>query len=285
MVYAAHLIPYRFYKAVPLVLVPLSIGMLVWVLVKGVATNGANRWIDLGFITIQPSELAKVGVIMGTALILSRTQGEEGANTNAMKWILWMTGAVCGLIISENLSTALLLFGVVFLMMYVGRVPMKQLGKVVLAIVVVGTLFGSLLLLPYKTLDSVPGLNRLTTWKARFERFFDKSDPVPAAKFQITDENYQETHAAMAIASSNVIGRGPGNSVERDYLPQAYSDFIFAIIVEELGLLGGAFVVFLYIVLLVRAAKIAQKCRGYFPAFLVMGCALLVSALCDQKDI
>ena len=278
VVYAAHLIPYRFYKAVPLVLVPLSIGMLVWVLVKGVATNGAARWIDLGFITIQPSELAKVGVIMGTALILSRTQGEEGANTNAMKWILWMTGAVCGLIISENLSTALLLFGVVFLMMYVGRVPMKQLGKVVLAIDVVGTLFGSLLLLPYKTLDSVPGLNRLTTWKARFERFFDKSDPVPAAKFQITDENYQETHAAMAIASSNVIGRGPGNSVERDYLPQAYSDFIFAIIVEELGLLGGAFVVFLYIVLLVRAAKIAQKCRGYFPAFLVMGCALMLVA-------
>lgn len=278
VVYIAHLIPYRFYKAVPLVLVPLSIGMLIYVLAKGVATNGAARWIDLGFITIQPSELAKVGVIMGTALILSRTQNEDGANSNAMKWILWMTGAVCALIISENLSTALLLFGVVFLMMYVGRVPMKQLGKVVLAIVVVGTLFASLLLLPYKTLDSMPGLNRLTTWKARFERFFESSDPVPAAKFQIKDENYQETHAAMAIASSNVVGRGPGNSVERDYLPQAYSDFIFAIIIEELGLLGGAFVVFLYIVLLVRAAKIAQKCRGYFPAFLVMGCALMLVA-------
>ena len=278
VVYIAHLIPYRFYKAVPLVLVPLSIGMLIYVLAKGVATNGAARWIDLGFITIQPSELAKVGVIMGTALILSRTQSEDGANSNAMKWILWMTGAVCALIISENLSTALLLFGVVFLMMYVGRVPMKQLGKVVLAIVVVGTLFASLLLLPYKTLDSMPGLNRLTTWKARFERFFESSDTVPAAKFQIKDENYQETHAAMAIASSNVVGRGPGNSVERDYLPQAYSDFIFAIIIEELGLLGGAFVVFLYIVLLVRAAKIAQKCRGYFPAFLVMGCALMLVA-------
>ena len=278
VVYAAHLIPYRFYKAVPLALVPLSIGMLIFVLVKGVATNGAARWIDLGFITIQPSELAKVGVIMGTALILSRLQTENGAKENAMKWVLWMTGVVCALIISENLSTALLLFGVVFLMMYVGRVPMKQLGRVVLVFGVVGTLFASLLLLPYKTLDSVPVLDRLTTWKARFERFFDSSDPVPAAKFQITDENYQETHAAMAIASSNVIGRGPGNSVERDYLPQAYSDFIFAIIIEELGLLGGAFVVFLYIVLLIRAAKIAQKCRGYFPAFLVMGCALMLVA-------
>ena len=278
VVYMAHLIPYRFYKAVPLVLVPLSIGMLIWVLVKGVVTNGAARWIALGFITIRSSDLAKVGVIMGTALILSRTQSEDGANTNAMKWILCMTGAVCVLIISENLSTAVLLFGVVFLMMYVGRVPMKQLGKVVLVFGVIGVLFASLLLLPYKTLDSVPGLDRLTTWKARFERFFDSSDPVPAAKFQITDENFQETHATMAIASSNVIGRGPGNSVERDYLPQAYSDFIFAIIIEELGLAGGAFVVLLYIILLIRAAKIAQKCRSYFPAFLVMGCALMLVA-------
>ncbi len=278
VVYVAHLIPYRFYKAVPLVLIPLSVGMLIWVLVKGAVTNGAARWIDLGFITIQPSELAKVGVIIGTALILSRLQTEDGAKENAMKWVLWMTGIVCALIVSENLSTAVLLFGVVFLMMYVGRIPMKQLGKLVLVLGVAIALFASLLLLPYKTLESIPGLDRLTTWKARFERFFEASDPVPAAQFKITDENFQETHATMAIASSNVIGRGPGNSVERDYLPQAYSDFIFAIIIEELGLLGGAFVVLLYIILLIRAAKIAQKCRGYFPAFLVMGCALMLVA-------
>ena len=278
VVYAAHLIPYRFYKAVPLVLVPVSVGMLIWVLVKGAVTNGAARWIDLGFITIQPSELAKVGVIIGTALILSRLQTENGAKENAMKWVLWMTGIVCALIVSENLSTAVLLFGVVFLMMYVGRIPMKQLGKLVLVLGVAVALFASLLLLPYKTLESIPGLDRLTTWKARFERFFEASDPVPAAQFKITDENFQETHATMAIASSKIIGRGPGNSVERDYLPQAYSDFIFAIIIEELGLLGGAFVVLLYIILLVRAAKIAQKCRSYFPAFLVMGCALMLVA-------
>ena len=278
VVYVAHLIPYRFYKAVPLVLIPLSVGMLIWVLVKGAVTNGAARWIDLGFITIQPSELAKVGVIIGTALILSRLQTEDGAKGNAMKWVLWMTGIVCALIVSENLSTAVLLFGVVFLMMYVGRIPMKQLGKLVLVLGVAIALFATLLLLPYKTLESIPGLDRLTTWKARFERFFEASDPVPAAQFKITDENFQETHATMAIASSNIIGRGPGNSVERDYLPQAYSDFIFAIIIEELGLLGGAFVVLLYIILLIRAAKIAQKCRGYFPAFLVMGCALMLVA-------
>lgn len=278
VVYIVHLIPYKFYKAVPLVLVPLSVASLIWVLAKGADVNDAARWIDLGFVTIQPSELAKVGVVMGTALILSRMQTKEGASENAMKWVLWMTGVVCVLIVSENLSTAVLLFGVVFLMMYVGRIPLRQLGKVVLSLGVVGGIFLSVLLLvPSDTLEDIPGLNRLTTWQARIKRFGD-AEKVPAAQFQITDKNYQETHATMAIASSNFIGRGPGNSVERDYLPQAYSDFIFAIIIEELGLVGGAFVVLLYIILLIRAAKIAQRCKSYFPAFLVMGCALMLVA-------
>ena len=278
VVYIAHLIPYRFYKTLPLVLVPASICMLIWVLVKGIDVNDAARWMKVAGFTIQPSEFAKVGVVMGTAVILSRMQTEDGATPQAMKWILWMTVIVCGLIAPENLSTAVLLFGVVFLMMYVGRIPMRQLGKLVLVLGAAVALFLSVLLfVPSKTLGNIPGLNRLTTWQARIQRFGD-SEAVPAAQFRITDENFQETHATMAIASSNIIGRGPGNSVERDYLPQAYSDFIFAIIIEELGLLGGAFVVLLYIILLIRAAKIAQKSRGYFPAFLVMGCALMLVA-------
>ena len=278
VVYIAHLIPYRFYKTLPLVLVPASICMLIWVLVKGVDVNDAARWMKVAGFTIQPSEFAKVGVVMGTAVILSRMQTEDGATPQAMKWILWMTVIVCGLIAPENLSTAVLLFGVVFLMMYVGRIPMRQLGKLVLVLGAAVALFLSVLLfVPSKTLGNIPGLNRLTTWQARIQRFGD-SEAVPAAQFRITDENFQETHATMAIASSNIIGRGPGNSVERDYLPQAYSDFIFAIIIEELGLLGGAFVVLLYIILLRRAAKRAQKSRGYFPAFLVMGCALMLVA-------
>lgn len=278
VVYIAHLIPYRYYKAVPIVLVPLSVGMLLWVLFKGTAVNDAARWIKIAGLSLQPSEFAKVGVVMGTALILSRLQGEGEAQSSAMKWILWMTGITCGFIAPENLSTAALLFGVVLVMMYVGRVPWRQLGKLLGTIGIGIALFGSLLLLPYKTLESLPGLNRLTTWKARFERFFKPSESIPAAEFKITNQNYQEVHAKMAIASSNIIGRGPGNSVERDYLPQAYSDFIYAIILEELGLVGGVFVVLLYIILLVRAAKIAQRCRGYFPAFLVMGCALMLVA-------
>ena len=109
VVYVAHLIPYRFYKAVPLALLPVSVGMLVWVLLKGADVNDAARWMTVAGFSIQPSEFAKVGVIMGTALILSRMQTENGATDNAMKWILWMVGIVCGLIAPENLSTAVLL--------------------------------------------------------------------------------------------------------------------------------------------------------------------------------
>ena len=277
-VYAIHRIPYRYYKAVPIILVPASIAMLVWVLLKGSDVNDAARWIKIAGFSLQPSELAKVGVVMGTALILSRMQGDGEAHPNAMKWVLWMTGIVCGLIAPENLSTAALLFGVVFIMMYVGRVPMRQLGKLFLILASSGLVFLAILrFTPSDTLGSIPGLNRLTTWQKRIQRFGD-SDAKPAAQFVITAQNYQETHSTMAIAASNVIGRGPGNSIERDYLPQAYSDFIYAIILEELGLAGGIVVVLLYIVLLVRAAKIAQRCRSYFPAFLVMGCALLLVA-------
>lgn len=277
-VYVIHRIPYRYYKAVPIILVPASIAMLVWVLLKGSDVNDAARWIKIAGFSLQPSELAKVGVVMGTALILSRMQGDGEAHPNAMKWVLWMTGIVCGLIAPENLSTAALLFGVVFIMMYVGRVPMRQLGKLFLILASSGLVFLAILrFTPSDTLASIPGLNRLTTWQKRIQRFGD-SDAKPAAQFVITAQNYQETHSTMAIAASNVIGRGPGNSIERDYLPQAYSDFIYAIILEELGLAGGIVVVLLYIVLLVRAAKIAQRCRSYFPAFLVMGCALLLVA-------
>lgn len=280
VVYIAHLIPYRFYKAVPIVLLPVSVGMLIWLLFdKSDAINDASRWIPIGPISIQPSELAKVGVVMGTALILSRTQTDDGATPDAFKWLLGMSLVVCGLIMPENLSTAALLFLVVLGMMWVGRIPWSQYGKLLLSLVVVGTMFLSIMIfVPPTTLSKIPVLNRLETWQGRILRFVHPSPPVPAAQFTVPDDKFQEVHATMAIASSNIVGRGPGNSVERDILPQAYSDFIFAIIIEELGLLGGIGVVFLYLWLLVRAAKIARRCRSYFPAFLVMGCALMLVA-------
>ena len=122
--------------------------------------------------------------------------------------------------------------------------------------------------------SDIPFLHRFDTWRARIEKF-TSDEVVPAAKFDI-DKDAQIAHARIAVATSNVIGKGPGNSVQRDFLSQAFSDFIFAIIIEELGLVGGVIVVFLYICLLIRVGRIAKKCDRTFPAFLIIGIALLL---------
>jgi cell division protein FtsW len=235
-------------------------------------TNDAGRWIKLLGIQFQPSEFAKMTVMIATAYNLSRGQTEEGANPKAFKYIMGITGLFCLLIFPENFSTAALLFGVVYLMMFIGRIAAKKitiLTSILLGIAVAGVLFLELT----KDVDS-RFLHRFDTWRTRIEKFVS-SEEVPAAKFDI-DRDAQVGHARIAMATSHILGKGPGNSVQRDFLSQAYSDFIFAIIVEELGLLPAAIVVLLYIILLIRAGRIAKKCNRTFPAFLVIGIALLL---------
>ena len=200
----------------------------------------------------------------------------EGANPKAFKYIMWITGIVFILIAPENGSTAMLLFGVVFLMMIIGRVPWKQLLKLISIVGVIAVIFiGMIMVTPAKQYRDIPMMHRVETWQNRIKGFFEDKEAVPAAKYDI-DKNAQIAHANIAIASSNIIGKMPGNSVQRDFLSQAFSDFIFAIVIEELGLLGGGFVVVLYIWLLMRAGKIARKSEKAFPAFLVMGIAILL---------
>lgn len=168
---------------------------------------------------------------------------------------------------SRNGSTAALLFGVVFLMMVIGRVPWKQLAKLMGTVGVVVILFvGIVMVMPTHKLNKVPMMHRVETWQNRIKGFFEDKEAVPAAKYDI-DKDAQIAHANIAIASSNIIGKMPGNSVQRDFLSQAFSDFIFAIVIEELGLLGGAFVVILYIWLLMRAGKIARRSEKVFLPF------------------
>ena len=214
-----------------------------------------------------------MAVIIAVSFILSKTQDDEGANPKAFKYIMILTGLVCMLIAPENLSTAMLLFGVVVLMMFIGRVAFKKLAMLLGGLALVGCL-GAVFLLAIPKDTDIPFLHRFDTWKSRITNFTEKEE-VPAAKFDI-DKDAQIAHARIAIATSNVIGKAPGNSIQRDFLSQAFSDFIFAIIIEELGLVGGAFVVILYIWLLVRTGRIAQKCERTFPAFLVMGIALML---------
>ena len=222
-------------------------------------------------------------------------QTERGADRKAFKHILVIALPMIFLIGLENLSTALLLFASMFLLMFIGRVPWIQLGK--LAGICVGFALMGILLIeivgddtkvedskltkvekvekPKKERGAIEKMfHRADTWKARINKFTDDTEVDP--QDYDLDKDAQVAHANIAIVSSNVIGKGPGNSVERDFLAQAFSDFIYAIIIEEMGLFGAALVVFLYIVLLFRTARIANRCDNNFPAFLCMGFALML---------
>ena len=276
---------------------------LLWVLIGGESINGANRVIQLPGFTFQPSEIAKGTMVLTAAQVLSAMQRDDnsGADPTAMKYILWLVVPATLLIGLENLSTAILLFSVIFVMMFLGRVPMKQMGKLTGVLVLLAGLFLGLVFWMAKLDKEGQALeqaeangqteqvvkidkkdksawekltHRFWTWKNRIAGKEDND--VPAEEYKVTDKNFQVTHANLAIATSGIIGKGPGNSVERDYLPQAFSDFIYAIIIEEMGLIGAIAVVFLYVILLFRAARIASRCENNFPAFLVMGLTLLL---------
>lgn len=287
-------IPCRFFKLMTPFLLFISALTLLWVLIGGQTINGANRVISLVGFTFQPSEIAKGTIVLATAQILSAMQRENGADRKAFKWILWITLPTCFLIGLENLSTAALLFMVVVLMMIIGLVPMRQLGKLI-GICAFLVFFGvSMVMLvgrdntgqeelakteqvqneqPKKKNKIEKLLHRADTWKGRILKFGE--DDVAPKDYDL-DKDAQVAHANIAIVSSGIVGKGPGKSVERDFLSQAFSDFIYAIVIEELGIFGAAFVVLLYVILLYRAARIASRCENNFPAFLVMGLALLL---------
>lgn len=292
-------IPCRYFKLMTPFLLVITGITLLWVLVGGESINGANRVISLpGGVTFQPSEIAKGTMVLITAQILSAMQREDGADKKAFKYILWIVIPTAFLIGIENLSTAALLLAVIFLMMFIGRVPMVQLGKL---LGFSGLLLAGFLTLIFtlgsigesdennkQTVEAVANngetdtkvikgggvFHRFVTWRNRIVKHLNKKDIAPD-EYDL-DKDAQVAHANIAIVSSNIIGKGPGQSVERDFLSQAFSDFIFAIVIEELGIFGAAFVVFLYIVLLYRTARIASQCENNFPAFLVMGLALLL---------
>lgn len=274
-----HNIPCRFFKILPGLLWPLSVLLLLLAMTTGRSTNEANRWFEVAGIQFQPSEFAKGAVVITVALILSFLQEKDGANRRAFNLILGFSVPICLLIFAENISTALLLFGVVVIMMFIGRVPMLQMGKLFGVLAIAG-IAGVMLLFslpdaPHAGIYEQPGFGRVLTAKNRLNKYLVQKGEVAPEDFDM-DKDAQVGHAHIAIASSRGVGLMPGNSVERDYLSQAYSDFIYAIIIEEMGLWGAFIVIFLYAVILVRAGRIASRCERNFPAFLVLGLALLM---------
>lgn len=285
LVWAVHCVPCRYFRVLPVLIDFIAVTLLLVVLLQGAVVNDASRWINIFGIRFQPSELAKCGAVMTTALILSSMQREEGADRKAIKWILTVTGIFLALIVTENLSTAAILFLVVFLQMFIGRVPLSQLGKLLGVTILVGALVGGSIwgITQFDTEHKVAKipvvgsvLHRGETWVQRIEdKFASGKEEVDPMKYDI-DGGAQVAHANIAIASSNFVGKMPGNSTERDFLSQAFSDFIYAIIIEELGIWGGAIVVLLYVFLLFRVGRLANQCERCFPAFLAIGFALLL---------
>lgn len=292
----------KYFKLATPVLLLLAFFSLLWVLIAGQATNDANRWVSFLGIQFQPSELAKGTLVLAVAQVLSAMQTDHGADRKAFKYILIVSAFIILPIAPENLSTAMLIGVTVILMMFIGRVPLDQIGKLLGIFALIGVFAVSMVMLIGKEEkkdaigkkvmteqvvksnvgtdeeDKPNMLDKLThrmgTWKSRILKFLN-NDYVAPENYDL-DRDAQVGHANIAIATSNIIGKGPGNSNERDFLSQAFSDFIYAIIIEEMGIVGAGIVAFLYIILLFRTGRIASRCENAFPAFLALGIALLL---------
>ena len=290
-------IPCKYFKVALPFLLAGSILLLVGVYFAG-AVNDGHRWINILGIKFQPSEIGKGTMVLATAQILSTMQTEHGADRLAFKYVLTVWFMIVPLIFFENLSTAVLLSAVVY--MIIGRVPVSQLGKLLgVALLGITLALSAIMLLgndkereaekegkaktelvttttDKKEENGIASklLHRMDTWKSRIDKFFDTKELTP--KDIDLDADAQRAHANIAIVSSGIKGKGPGNSEECDHLSQAYSDFIFAIIIEEMGIFGAIFVASLYMILLVRTGYIANRCENNFPAYLAMGLALML---------
>lgn len=284
-VWIFHNIPCRWFKLWGPAWVIL-VFMLAYLALFGAKVNDGARWIPVFGIKFQPSEFAKGAVVVIVAIILSTYQTKKGTDKHAFKYIMFFTVITCLLIFSENFSTAGILFIVVLIMMFFGRVPGKQLGKLILALLIAAICgIVAIKVLPINEISKkVKFLHRLDNFASRIDRFTggskeelaDSTKQLGKLDFDLKKEP-QVGHAHIAIAKGGLLGCGPGNSSQRDFLPQAYSDFIFAIIIEELGLVGGAGVVLLYVILLFRASRIANRCERNFPAFVILGLAVLIT--------
>ena len=256
IMYFAHLVPYRYYSRISQVLLYIAIPLLLITLVSGTTINQASRWLTLPGtgITFQTSDFAKLVLVMFVARKLAKSQDNIQDWKNGFRPIIIPVLLVTLLILPANFSTAAVIFTTAVVIMFIGRVNLKYIGLMIGS----GVLLLLILLLIANVKPEV--LPRMETWTARIESFSDDSQ-----------ENYQVKQSKIAIATGGLLGKMPGKSIQRNYLPHPYSDFIFAIIVEEYGVLGGGFVVLLYLILLFRGIKLANKAPGTFGAFLAIG--------------
>ena len=251
LAWLAHKIDYRHYSRLSLYALLLSVPLLLYTYFFGGTTfNDASRWLTIPVInqTFQPSDLAKLALITHLASMLSRRQQHLHDFWNTLFPVMLWVGVICGLIILSNASTALLLFITCLLLMFIGRVPLKQMA----IMVAIGVTLGGVGLVAGQRYKTV--LSRIENWSNK--------DKKPA---------FQLEHSFIAIATGGVTGKGPGKSTERNIMPHPYSDFIYAIIIEEYGMIGGLVVLFLYLAFLYRGLKTVMNSQGAFGGLLSAG--------------
>lgn len=257
---------YKYLLSFASLLLLASFGFLILAKVMGATLNDTDRWIKIFGISFQPSEFAKLAVVIFCARSIAFEQTEEGCDDHVLLRMLWVL-PVLGMIFMENFSTSALLGGVCLFMLFVGRLNMKTFGKIIgSGVVLIGLLVAILFIVPDKQLAKV---GRLLTVKSRLEAFF-----VPSKANK--DDSYQSDQAKIAVARGGLFKIAPGTSVQRNFLPHPYSDFIFAIIVEEYGLGGAGVVMLLYLIILYRVGVVVRRCTRMFPAMLVTGLGLCI---------
>ena len=265
IIIVTHHLPYRIYSSLAGLFLVISIILLVLTLFIGVRVNEATRWIVIpgtGF-RLQTSDVAKIALVIYLARALSQYQHELDNFILVTKVFMAPVAVVCGLILSENLSTAIMIFGICIIILFIGRVPLKFL------LAYLGIALAAIVLFALVLSVVAPESNRVNVWKDRIEHYFKGGGSE--------DDNYQLNQAKIAISTGGLIGKAPGKSTQRNMLPQSNSDFIFAIIIEEYGLIFGAIPLILgYMILLFRGIAIAKKCETAFPAFLVLGLVIMI---------
>jgi cell division protein FtsW len=291
VIYFAHLVNYTFYSKAARVVYLLSIPLLIYTLFFGVTMNEGSRWIRLPLInmTVQTSDMAKLALFMYLARLLSKRQEMIKDFRQGYLMLIWPVAVTCLLIAPANLSTALLLGASCLLLLFIGRANTKHLFLTIgLAMIPILMLIGAavyqhqqeepeeIVATPIKKEEGAL-MRRVDTWVNRVESFIFGSDDV-------NTDAYQVNQAKIAVSKGGLLGVGPGNSTTRDFLPQAYNDFIYAIIIEEYGLVGGAFMVFIYLVFLYRCIRIFKRCPFAFGAFLALGLSftLVIQALANM---
>jgi cell division protein FtsW len=256
MIYFTQLIPYRYFSRMAQWMIIIAIPLLLATLFFGKNINQASRWLELPFIglSFQTSDFAKLALIMYVARLLSQKQNDIKDFYKGFLPIIIPVGVVCLLILPEHLSSALILLVSCTILMYIGRVNTRHLLLVGAGAILILGIFVAVSLLTERE-------TRVGTWQNRITNFVESDG-----------ENYQVEQAKIAIAGGGLFGKFPGNSTQRNFLPHSYSDFIYAVIIEEYGLIiGGIPVLLLYLILLYRAGVIVRKSTRTFPAFLAIG--------------